>query len=77
MKDRPICKCGKTSNPNGYCDGSHSNKKNDLKKKNIFLLVSILIITMTYGQKLTLDISKSQLKWKGKEITTKEFEKAL
>ena len=55
MKDRPKCKCGNTSNPNGYCDGSHLNKKSDMKKKNIFLLVSILIITMSYGQKLTLD----------------------
>lgn len=72
MKNRPICKCGNTSNPNGYCDGSHLNKKSDMKKKNIFLLASILIITMSYGQKLTLDTSKSQLKWKGKEITTKE-----
>jgi len=21
---RPLCQCGNTSNPNGYCDGSHS-----------------------------------------------------
>ena len=32
----------------------------------------MLIITISYGQNLTLDINKSQLKWKGKEITTKE-----
>ena len=24
--DKPMCGCGNTSNPNGYCDGSHSNK---------------------------------------------------
>ena len=72
MKDRPKCKCGNTSNPNGYCDGSHLNKNHEMKKKNIFLIVSMLIITMSYGQNLTLDINKSQLKWKGKEITTKE-----
>jgi hypothetical protein len=34
-----------------------------MKKKFFFLLVSILIIAMSYGQKLTLDISKSQIKW--------------
>ena len=41
MKDRPKCKCGNTSNPNGYCDGSHLNKKSDMKKKNIDTKVQI------------------------------------
>ena len=33
MNERPKCGCGNTSDPNGYCDGSHMNiiKKN--KKK--------------------------------------------
>lgn len=26
LQDRPMCQCGNTSNENGYCDGSHSNK---------------------------------------------------
>ena len=25
--DRPMCQCGNTLNTNGYCDGSHANKK--------------------------------------------------
>ena len=24
--DKPMCGCGNTSNPNGYCDGSHNNR---------------------------------------------------
>ena len=24
--DRPTCGCGNTSDPDGYCDGSHLNK---------------------------------------------------
>jgi CDGSH-type Zn-finger protein len=24
--ERPMCGCGNTQDPNGYCDGSHSNK---------------------------------------------------
>ena len=24
--DRPTCGCGNTLDPDGYCDGSHSNK---------------------------------------------------
>ena len=23
--NRPMCQCGNTQNPNGYCDGSHIN----------------------------------------------------
>lgn len=26
-QNRPKCGCGNTSNPDGYCDGSHMNKK--------------------------------------------------
>ena len=26
MKERPKCGCGNTSDPNGYCDGSHMNQ---------------------------------------------------
>jgi hypothetical protein len=29
MYDRPKYKSGNTSNPNGYCDGSHLNKKSE------------------------------------------------
>ncbi len=25
-QDRPMCGCGNTQDPNGYCDGSHFNK---------------------------------------------------
>jgi len=24
LQDRPKCGCGNTSNPDGYCDGSHN-----------------------------------------------------
>jgi len=26
--EKPKCGCGNTSNPNGYCDGSHLNQTN-------------------------------------------------
>ena len=29
-QDRPKCGCGNTSDPNGYCDGSHLNKTSNL-----------------------------------------------
>jgi CDGSH-type Zn-finger protein len=32
--ERPTCGCGNTSDPDGFCDGSHANKQqlNYLKK---------------------------------------------
>lgn len=27
MKNKPLCQCGNTQNPNGFCDGSHANNK--------------------------------------------------
>ena len=34
MENRPKCQCGNTSNSEGYCDGSHTNKQwNECKFK--------------------------------------------
>ena len=32
MEERPKCGCGQTSDPNGYCDGSHTNITETEKK---------------------------------------------
>ena len=40
MEDKPKCKCGCTSNPNGYCDGSHLNKQ---KMDTLIIIISILM----------------------------------
>ena len=32
MNERPKCGCGQTSDPNGYCDGSHANQTQSEKK---------------------------------------------
>ena len=35
MKDnRPKCGCGSTENPQGYCDGSHSNVCEEAQDQN-------------------------------------------
>ena len=31
-KEKPKCRCGKTSDAKGYCDGSHANKALNKKK---------------------------------------------
>jgi CDGSH-type Zn-finger protein len=33
MNERPKCGCGNTSDPNGYCDGSHMNQVKENKEK--------------------------------------------
>ena len=31
--EKPKCGCGQTSDPNGYCDGSHANITTENEKK--------------------------------------------
>lgn len=31
--EKPKCGCGQTSDPNGYCDGSHANIITENEKK--------------------------------------------
>ena len=51
---KPKCRCGNTSDPNGYCDGSHSKQTNPKKwvmKINSEKIVRILlaVILLTFG----------------------------
>ena len=32
MDERPKCRCGQTSDPNGYCDGTHTTITKGEKK---------------------------------------------
>jgi len=54
--DRPKCGCGNTQDSNGYCDGSHQNKKNKtcikmqrkLKKPLIYKGFFIIVILLNF-----------------------------
>ena len=35
MSDKPKCGCGKTQNPDGFCDGSHENNEEQVNFKEI------------------------------------------
>jgi hypothetical protein len=35
MSDKPKCGCGKTQNPDGFCDGSHENNEEQVSFKEI------------------------------------------
>ena len=45
-QDRPMCGCGNTQDPNGYCDGSHLNKS-----VKALLLEGFFTIGMYYSLK--------------------------
>jgi polyisoprenoid-binding protein YceI len=67
----PKCKCGKTKDPNGNCDGSHANKSKSLK--NIALSVLVLFLGMSF-QNFTLlndtvvKVETSSIQWKAKKV---------
>ena len=67
----PKCKCGKTKNPNGNCDGSHANKSKSLK--NIALSVLVLFLGMSF-QNFTLlnknivEVKTSSIQWKANKV---------
>ena len=73
QQKRNKCKCGKTKNPNGNCDGSHLNMKNALK--SIVLIISILFSSISYATTNSpkndkeINTKISSVLWKGKKVT--------
>ena len=43
-----------------------------MNRKINFIIITLLISSFSFSQKLTLDTSISSLKWTGKELSTKE-----
>jgi len=67
----PKCKCGKTKDPNGNCDGSHNNKSLSLKSVAISLCVLFLGLTFlnfTSIQKNVVEVKNSSIQWKSEKV---------
>lgn len=67
----PKCKCGKTKNLNGNCDGSHAIKSSRIVKT---ILGFALLIAVVFLQSFTfkteeVKITSSKLSWVGKKVT--------
>lgn len=65
------CKCGKTKDLNGNCDGSHASKANRIAKP---LISFVLLIALVFLQSFTFKndeakIKSSKLSWVGKKVT--------
>ena len=65
----PKCKCGKTQNPNGNCDGSHANLRNNTFKTTFGILVVLLgLFFQSFTVSDNLKIRKSSIQWKGEKV---------
>ena len=67
----PKCKCGKTKDPNGNCDGSHANKSKSLK--NIALSMLVLFLGMSFQNFTLIDknivkVKTSRIQWKANKV---------
>ena len=67
------CKCGKTKNSNGNCDGSHASKFKTISY--MFLALNILFSSFTFASNnqphndKEINVKKSNIIWKGKKVT--------
>jgi polyisoprenoid-binding protein YceI len=67
----PKCKCGKTKDPNGNCDGSHANKFKSIK--NVALSIAVIFLGLTFQnftsiKKNIVDVKTSSIKWKAEKV---------
>jgi len=67
----PKCKCGKTRDPNGNCDGSHANKSKSLK--NVALSIAVIFIGLTFQnftsyKKNVVNVKTSSIQWKAEKV---------
>ena len=68
MKNLKKCQCGKTRNPNGNCDGSHSKNK----FKNLSFIILSIIFSLAFGnnnENKKVDAQKSKIEWKADKVT--------
>jgi polyisoprenoid-binding protein YceI len=65
----PKCKCGKTNDKNGNCDGSHANLRDKLSK---VVLGLVLFLTAFVFQSFTtgdnVKVKSSSIEWKGEKV---------
>jgi polyisoprenoid-binding protein YceI len=65
----PKCRCGKTKNPNGNCDGSHANTRSTFFKTTVALLAILLSVTFqSFTTNDNVKVKKSTVEWKGEKV---------
>ena len=65
----PKCRCGKTKNPNGNCDGSHTNPRSTFFKTTVALLAILLSVTFqSFTTNDNVKVKKSTVEWKGEKV---------
>jgi polyisoprenoid-binding protein YceI len=65
------CKCGKTKDINGNCDGSHANPSKLIKKLTLSLAVVLMGLSLqsfTPIKKETINVTSSSIQWVGEKV---------
>ena len=65
------CKCGKTKDVNGNCDGSHANPSKLIKKLTLSLsvvLIGLSLQSFTPTKKETINVTSSSIQWVGEKV---------
>ena len=65
------CKCGKTKDVNGNCDGSHANPSKLIKKLTLSLAVVLMGLSLqsfTPTKKETINVTSSSIQWVGEKV---------
>lgn len=65
------CKCGKTKDANGNCDGSHANSTKLIKKLGlgfVVLLIGLTFQSFTSIKKDVINVASSSIEWKGEKV---------
>jgi len=65
----PKCKCGKTKNPNGNCDGSHANLRSNFFKTTMgIMLIALSVGLQSFTPNDTIKVKTSTVEWKGEKV---------
>jgi polyisoprenoid-binding protein YceI len=65
------CKCGKTKDINGNCDGSHANPSKLIKKLTLSLAVVLMGLSLQSFnpiKKETINVTSSSIQWVGEKV---------
>jgi polyisoprenoid-binding protein YceI len=65
------CKCGKTKDVNGNCDGSHANPSKLIKKLTLSLAVVLMGLSLQSFapiKKETINVTSSSIQWVGEKV---------
>ena len=63
------CKCGKTKDPNGNCDGSHAKPQSKLTRLSLALMFLLGgFVLQSFAPSDNINVKSSTIEWKGEKV---------